>query len=228
MNTFILTDIPFTLDTEQLIHQLRLKVGSSHIAEVQSLARDAEVIAHPKAMYKIAYIENKGENDVHIEGIQFTSRVLRVNLDQAHRVFPYVATCGTELNAWAAGFTDMLQQYWADAIKQMALRAATTFLFHRLKTSYQLASHATMNPGSLADWPLAQQHPLFTLLGDPQTAISVELTTSYLMIPNKSVSGILFTTETRYENCQLCPREKCPGRRTPYNAQLYSEKYAQK
>ena len=45
------------------------------------------------------------------------------------------------------------------------------------------------------------------------------------MSPIKSVSGILFPTEVTYENCQLCPRDLCPGRRAPYDKALYERKY---
>jgi hypothetical protein len=55
----------------------------------------------------------------------------------------------------------------------------------------------------------------------------VELTDSFLMVPNKSVSGLRFPTETSVENCQLCPREVCPGRRTPYDPKLYEQRYQQ-
>jgi len=40
------------------------------------------------------------------------------------------------------------------------------------------------------------------------------------MIPTKSVSGIYFQTEVRWENCQLCPMENCIGRRAPYSPEL--------
>ena len=46
-----------------------------------------------------------------------------------------------------------------------------------------------MNPGSLADWPMREQRPLFGLLGDTDAAIGVELMESYLMRPTKSVSA---------------------------------------
>ena len=72
-----------------------------------------------------------------------------------------------------------------------------------------------MNPGPLKDWPLGEQRQLFFLFGDVKQAIGVELTESFLMYPVKSVSGIIFPTEVNYENCQLCPRENCPGRRAP-------------
>jgi len=46
------------------------------------------------------------------------------------------------------------------------------------------------------------------------------------MIPNKTTSGIRFPTEERFESCQLCPRETCPGRRAAFEPDLYARKYA--
>ena len=60
------------------------------------------------------------------------------------------------------------------------------------------------------------------------TAIGVKLTESYLMEPNKSVSGIRFPTEERFESCMLCPRQDCPGRRSAYDPELYDQKYRAK
>ncbi len=39
------------------------------------------------------------------------------------------------------------------------------FVAH-LAASYDLANPSAMNPGSLGDWPISQQRPLFDLLGD--------------------------------------------------------------
>jgi len=36
----------------------------------------------------------------------------------------------------------------------------------------------------------------------------------------KSVSGIYFPTETRFYNCQLCPRDTCMGRKAAYSSEL--------
>ena len=74
-----------------------------------------------------------------------------------------------------------------------------------------------MNPGSLPQWPLSQQRVLFSLLGDVTGAIGVELTESCLMIPAKSTSGILFDSDTEYNNFRFCPMENCPGRSAPFS-----------
>ncbi len=223
---FILDSIPFVPDLPALQARLRIKEGSKYVAELARLAAEAETIARPKALYKLAFIEAKTEDTVIIEGVRFTSRVLRVNLDVAHRVFAYVITCGRELDDWAQAFDDMVHRFWADAVKEMALRTAIQALNQHLNDCYSLGRTAMMSPGSLADWPIQEQRPLFTLLGDPEAAIGVELTDSFLMIPNKSVSGTRFPTEESFESCQLCPRETCPGRRAPYDPTLFERKYA--
>ena len=82
-----------------------------------------------------------------------------------------------------------------------------------------------MSPGRLVNWPLSEQAALFTLLGDPHEAIGVHLTDSYLMVPTKSVSGVRFPTEQSFESCQLCPRERCHGRKAPYDSGLYDREY---
>jgi hypothetical protein len=109
---------------------------------------------------------------------------------------------------------------------EAALRSAWDAVEKRLVHRYQLGRTAVMNPGSLANWPLEEQRLLFRLLGDPHEAIGVQLTDSFLMVPIKSVSGLRFPTEMHYENCQLCPRDPCPGRRAPYDSDLYDRRYS--
>jgi hypothetical protein len=119
----------------------------------------------------------------------------------------------------------MLERFWADAIMEEALRAAFDALKDHLARQYDLGHTAFMNPGSLEDWPIEQQAPLFSLLGDPHAQVGVQLTDSYIMTPVKSVSGLHFPTEASFENCQLCPRDPCPGRRAPYDPDLYHTRY---
>ena len=58
----------------------------------------AQKIAKPKVLYKECFIQSKGEETITIDDIIFASRVLRMNLDQAERVFAYVTTCGKEVD----------------------------------------------------------------------------------------------------------------------------------
>lgn len=90
---------------------------------------------------------------------------------------------------------------------------------------HRLGGTSTMAPGSLGDWPIQQQKPLFQLLGDTEAMIGVRLTESFLMLPSKSVSGIWFPTQTRFESCQLCPGQRCPNRRAPHAPELFEKRY---
>ncbi len=228
MNEIILDDIPFQIDFPVLMKKLHVKEGSAYLRDLKRIAAQAQAIARPKAMYKVAFIESRGDGWVVIDGVKLTSRVLQVNLEGVQRVFPYLATCGTELEDWANGIGDLLQRYWGETINEMALRAAMRVLNDHVEERYRPGKTSSMSPGSLEDWPIQQQRPLFAILGDPKQAIGVELSDSLLMIPTKSVSGIRFATETSFESCLLCPRERCPSRKAAYDPGLYERKYARR
>jgi hypothetical protein len=83
-----------------------------------------------------------------------------------------------------------------------------------------------MDPGSLEDWPITEQPKLFSIFGDTERLIGVRLTDRLLMVPRKSISGIFFPSEEGFSSCQLCEREKCPSRRTPFDPTL-AAKYEQ-
>jgi len=221
----ILDEIPFSIDVDALASRVHVKEENGYLDELKRLVDEGQAIARPKAMYRRAFIDHKGEDHVVVEDIRMTSRVLRVNLEHAHRVFPFVATCGMELEAWERSLDDVLHRYWAETIKEMALRQALQAMNEHMTERFRPGQTSTMNPGSLADWPIREQRNLFALLGDVEKAIGVRLEDSFLMIPTKSVSGIRFPTETRFESCQLCPRRGCPGRRALYEEGLYEARY---
>lgn len=224
MEAIVLDDIPFAADVEALASKLRVR-SEDDKSDLTRLIDEARQVTRPKAMYRLGFIEARDEDSVTIDGVRFTSRILRVNLDGAHRVFFYVATCGRELADWAGSLDDLLHQYWVEEIQVAALRCATQVLFREINERYQPGKTSAMAPGSLGEWPLTEQRPLFASLGDVKGRIGVRLSDSLLMVPAKSVSGIRFPTEASFESCQLCPRADCPNRRAPYDEGLYERKY---
>ena len=222
----VLDDIPFEIDTDALLASLRIEPGGERAAAIVEAVEAVRPVVRPKAVCDVRYIEGRGDDTVDVgDGVTFTSRVLRVNLDGTQRVFPFIATCGTEVAERAAGCDDLLVKYALDTLMEQALRAASRHAVETIKQTYSLGATSTMNPGSLPDWPMEQQRQLFAVFGDVKELIGVELTDSFLMVPIKSVSGLLFPTEIRFESCQLCPREKCPGRRATYDPQLLEKRY---
>ncbi len=226
MDAIVVDPAPYRLDTESLASALRVSERAAELELVLRLADEAKRHAWPRAVYSIAYIEDRGDDFVAAAGGRLSSRVLRVNLDDLHRFFPYVVTSGHELEDWATASGDMLVRFYADAISQAVLLSALDGLRERLCRTYDLAELSAMHPGSLGDWPLEEQRVLFGLLGDVTGAIGVELTDSLLMRPTKSVSGIFFPAEETFDSCRLCPREPCSNRRAPYDAGLFERRFA--
>ncbi len=225
MKPIILDQIEFDPSPEKVFKKLHVRSGKGQEDLVLSLLNEGRQIARPKALYTIAGIDQHLEDGVILNGIQMDSKVMAINLSEVHRVFPYLNTSGRELFNWTQSKKDMLEKYYAEEISQMALRAAGEYLLSHLKATYQLGKTSTLNPGSLKDWPITAQQALFELLGDPLKYIGVELMESMLMIPNQSVSGIRYSSETDFSNCELCPRENCSHRRAPYDEGLLLNKY---
>jgi hypothetical protein len=218
----ILDNIQIKLDFDAVRRRLHLK-RDNDLTAIQNLVDSAQPLVVPKVLYKTCYIEEKLAEGVVIEGLQFNSQVLRKNLDKIERVFPFVITIGNKFAEKLDTCNDLLDKFYLDTIGNVALNQVRMALKDHLKQSYGLEKTAFMAPGSLPNWPIEQQRPLFKLLGDVPASIGVELSESLLMLPAKSVSGIYFPTETSFFSCQLCPRERCDSRKAKYNAKLAEE-----
>lgn len=216
----VLDNIPIQLDLEEVKRQLRLNTKAGSSSDVRELVAIAESLIHAQAVYEVSYIGQRGEGTVEVNGVTFTSRVLRVNLDKVERVFPFIITIGKALEHEASSCNDLLRQFYLETIGDMALRSARQYLEAYLKRHFGLGQLSRMSPGSLEDWPVTEQKPLFSLFGIVEELIGVILTESMLMIPRKSISGIFFPTEVMFLSCQLCPRKGCPSRKAPYDEAL--------
>ena len=225
MQEFLIDSIPFHPDNVALAKRLHIRAGSPDWVDLHNLVSELQDIARPKVFYKIAFIDKTELDTLMIDGVRFQSRVMCVNLAEVDRVFPYLATCGTELAQRREQENDILFQFWADAIMEAALRAAVEAFLVDLTARYQTGKMAVMNPGSLKDWPITEQQPFFQLLGAGAHQTGVMLKESMLMHPAKSTTGLYFETESGFVSCQLCPRQFCLNRRVPYIPNLLDQKY---
>jgi len=225
MDIIILDQIEFNPSLKRIFKKLHVKKGGNNEVLVLELVEEARSISRPRAMYAITGIDERDDTGVVLGGIHMESRVMRVNLSDVHLVFPYISTSGKELYEWTQSKNELLEKFYAEEISQMALRAAGETLLSHLKETYQLGKTASMNPGSLKDWPITAQTSLFKLLGNPEQAIGVKLLDSMLMIPNQTVSGIRFVSESGFSSCELCPRDNCSHRRAAYDQNLLKTKY---
>ncbi|HLV09058.1 MAG TPA: vitamin B12 dependent-methionine synthase activation domain-containing protein [Halanaerobiales bacterium] len=221
----IIKDIPFNIDAESLREELMLEKTGDYKQFLQ-MAKEARQIAAPAAVYREAYIDEKGEDYLIIDAYRLESRLLRKNIADNHRVFLYAVTAGKDLESWARKYSGILEAYRAEEIQKSVLKSAASYLGELIDSLIGASITSEMNPGSLPDWPLEEQAKLFALLGDVEKEIALRLTDNYLMVPAKSISAIRFSSQAKFQNCQLCRRENCPDRRAPFSGkkQTHPEK----
>jgi hypothetical protein len=218
-----LTDIPFALNANQLFEQLRIKPGTDRAKEFEDLIGKVREIGRPKALYKVSFIDEKGVDSVTIDGVRFTSLALRKNLDAVERVFPYIATCGTEMDDIEIEQGNLQTKMGLAFLKGHLLQASIQYLGAHLTQRYKVSNMSSMNPGSgdASVWPIEQQRELFSIFNDVERLIGVSPTKSLVLVPDMSVAGILFPTETDFQSCQLCHRDNCHLRRAPFDRELW-------
>ena len=223
-----MNNIPVKLDTDEILKHLHLQNKNNELVKnIRELISIAGKVAKPKALYKISNVDNKNGDSLYISDIKFTSRVLRVNLDKIESVFPYIVTCGKELDEIAVPTDDIMISYCLDSIKEMVLRLARSYLNNYITKIFLTEQLSHISPGSPEVWHITQQKELFSIFGNVEDLIGVKLTESFLMLPIKSVSGIYFPSKIRFESCQLCQKDRCEDRRAPYDPDLV-KKYKDK
>ena len=218
-----LVDIPFKLNIQEFQKEFNIKTGTEDYGALKELIGLAQELGRPKVLYKASFIDEKNTDSIMLDDVTFTSPALRLNLEDVERVFPYIATCGTEVEEISFASGDLLCNYWLNAIKLNLLEISIEYLRAQLDKRYKFSKLSSMNPGSgdVTVWPIEQQLELFSIFGDVEALIGVRLTPSFMMFPEMSVSGIFFPTETSFQNCQLCQRENCHHRRAAFDRQLW-------
>ena len=209
-----------SIPIDLLLAELHISAEHKQYEAIEAMYKEAIQIAKPVAIYAPFVPETQGDK-ISVNGIKIEDAFVYEMLKDRELVFPFVATCGEEIEAWSATFTNMFEQYAADALKEIFLDVANDAVFDEIQEKYFTAEKhiAKLNPGSLSEWPIQGQVPLFKMLGGADSVkneIGVTLKDSMLMVPVKSVSGIAFASDTVYHNCQLCDKADCPSRVAPY------------
>ena len=212
--TFIIEQIPIAFDLEPIKCKLDISHNEGNALELLvRLAKEAANRARPKAAFKMCSLDVLNKDQVQIEGVTFTSS-LRQQLTGRSRIFPYLITEGTELAEWSLSL-DLLDQIFVYTLREAIVGQYRSLLEKKILEQYGISQISAMNPGSLEAWPLSEQAQFFQLMAPVSESLGITLLTSMLMKPEFSVSGIFFQTDTKYYNCQLCPRAHCSNRKAP-------------
>ena len=220
MEKKILTIEPSAVSFDAVLSDLHMSKEHKSYGKVAALYESAVKIVKPVALYVVLTPEER-DGAIWLNEVMLEEPFVYKMLSGHDTVVPYAASCGKEIDEWSQVFTDLFEQFVADTIKESYLDAVLDKLNREVQEQYFDAgtSASSINPGSLEDWPITGQKPLFEILGGiPGVAedIGVTLKDSLMMIPTKSVSGIIFPSDVPYHNCQLCQKANCPERSAPF------------
>lgn len=186
---------------------------------LEQLRSDAEEICRPSWCYEIYDSIECGRDFLAAGGgTLHCGPVIAPFLGDADRLVVYTATAGREYAGYCRSIEesgDVALAYFADMAGSAIAECAAEMLVDEIDAlcgSLGMKRSNTYSPGNCG-WDVSDQHNLFALLPDSPCGIS--LMPSGLMVPDKSVSGIIALgkdMERRPSRCALCKRTDCHRR----------------
>ena len=211
----VVDDIPVRLETDEVMDSLKIGKDKPYAErKIEALIDSIEPVMKPKAVYSEGRVEHRDPDRVAADGHVFSSRVLAKNLANQERCYPYVVTVGRELDEVELPKDQSLMLL--DLVKNIVVEKAYRYTKALIAERHGVGHVSGMSPGHL-DWQLEQQKVLFDLIGPGIQGIGVTLTGAYMMVPVKTVSGVLFTSETGFISCRVCAQPRCMGRKSGYD-----------
>ena len=214
----IINPIPLHLDPGELLQDLRRPKLSE---EMLALLPMAQLLIEPKAVYAKMQVTGIENDRIQLEnGHALSSVVLSDLLELGQEILAYVITIGQRLEEEAKQ-KSLLQSFLLDKIGNYAVNKACAYIkSHVASILGSITSEFSPGSGTGELFVIEQQETLFRIL-NPEAAIGVRLSSSLMMIPRKSESGVFAATKEEYISCEHCTR-KCESRRAPYKGAYFS------
>ena len=135
------------------------------------------------------------EDELYINEVTLRiGKVIAGQLSKLEKVAVFACTAGPHIESWSKELmaqNEFLQGYIVDAIASEAVEKAMDIIQNTLKKEMQQNGYGISqrySPG-YCDWSVSQQQALFSLV--PENFCGISLTESSLMMPIKSISGII-------------------------------------
>jgi len=151
-----------------------------------------------------------------VNGIEFnTGNIISSSLEHSESVAIFVCTAGAGIENYSRELMKedkTIEAYMLDMIGSEVVESAMDIFQDSLEKEMNLKSLNISNrysPG-YCDWNVSEQHKLFSLL--PDYFCNIKLKESALMVPIKSVSGILGIGEKVVKKsyaCDHCDQQNC-------------------
>jgi hypothetical protein len=213
------------IDIKQVLKHMGYGNNGVPSARIESLVQEyADNICHliePSYSYSIRDVSAVRGSRVFIEGpVTFRSNIIARLLEQCPKVAVFVLTIGGQLGEVVRQLSEdglMVQAAVLDAIGSDAaetLAHVVQDIVAKEAEAEGLGVSQRFSPG-YCDWRVSQQKVVFRAMGG-KTA-GVRLTDGCLMIPQKSISGIIgigpADKVASYNPCLTCDKSDCKGRR---------------
>jgi len=189
---------------------------------VHEYAQNAGQLINPVYSYVVRDTDFVIGSSVFIEsGVIFQSQVIAGLLKKCERVAVFALTIDGYLEEAVSHLADngsIVQARVLDAIGSDAAEQVAEHVHEMITEGARaqgLSTSRRFSPG-YCDWEVSQQQMLFRAMNG--SSAFIELTEKSLMIPQKSITGIIGigTFESgveSYNPCKSCCRYNCPGRR---------------
>jgi len=218
--------VDIEIDKKQVCHYIGYEDNHKLSARISSLIDDYAEHAHhlinPSYSYIIKNVEWARGSIAFIEdSIIFKSQVIAQLLEHCHQVAIFLVTIGKYLEETTSQLAKdglILQATVLDAIGSDAVERLADFAQDKIKEIAEaqgLVTSRRFSPG-YCDWNIGQQRMLFYALTG--NTLGIRLTGECLMIPQKSISGIIgigpsIDDVENYNPCKTCTKQDCPGKR---------------
>ncbi len=155
------------------------------------------------------------------DGSRFESQIVGRLLEHCQRVAVYVLTIGSQLEDMSSALAEdgfITEAYVVDSIGSSATEKLAEVVHGKIAQealALGLCASRRFSPG-YCDWHIDQQRVIFGIAGGDSAG--VHLTSSCLMLPRKSSSGIVGLGRSdgfveTFNPCLTCRKTVCPGRR---------------
>ncbi len=220
-------DIPFSnlhLNREEIISGMGYnKESPEHLFPIVDKLLDESInIIRPKGGFVIINpnIITISREKIFIGEFEINSnKIITAKLKKAESLALFVTSAGKELEEWINKLKvddNLLEAFIVDTIGSEAAERSADYLESILNSSIKKFNWNMTNrysPG-YCEWNVSEQQKIFSLL--PENFCNVKLTASSLMVPIKSISGIIGLGKNVKKddyNCSFCEMQNCYRRK---------------
>jgi hypothetical protein len=222
MDTIRFYDVPVS-EIPVNFHELYLLMGyGAHTPsiEVQEMVEEMWFDLQNWCTPHFGYTMHGGEiiDRAHVKvanTVLHTGRIITAALCEAEKFILFTATAGHEFDYWLKQIKkndDIVKAFVANSLGSIITESTVSLLMKKIEQIATEERHHISNnysPG-YCDWQLVEQKSLFSLF--PPHITGIQLTDSCLMLPIKSVSGIVGigrNIKKRPYGCAICKMKNC-------------------